>query len=517
MSTPSAPATREQFSGQLGFLLSAIGSAVGLGNIWRFPGVAYANGGGAFLIPYLVALLTAGIPILLLEYGLGHRYRGSAPAVFRRVGKKFESLGWFQVAISLSIMFYYIIVLAWAASYLFFSVNLAWGDDPVSFLVGDYLQVSDPGFTLAINGKVLLPTVLLWVFVYLALRGSVRKGLEVVNKIAIPLLVVMFLTLVVRAIFLPGATEGLNAFFTPNWPALMQPGVWIAAYTQIFFSLSVTFGIMITYSSYLKARANLVPVGLVAAFANSSFELLAGFGVFATLGFMATTQGVPLDDLSLTGVGLSFMTFPTVISTMPGGPIFGVLFFGSLLLAGFTSMVSITEVVIAAIREKFALSRATAVGAIVGVGVVVSVVVFTTTNGLNALDVVDNFTNNIGVAASAVVEVAIIAFIARLLPTLQHHLNQTSTLQLAGWWRIVIMINPFVLAYVLVVTIIGLLTEGYDVYPMDFLGLFGWGTVALMVIFAVVATVLPWRTEVDRFTPLPLDPYTTRSGKEIRA
>ena len=103
--TGAAP--REQWSGQLGFLLAAIGSAVGLGNIWRFPGVAYENGGGAFLIPYLVALLTAGIPILLLDYALGHRYRGSAPAVFRRLDRRAEALGWFQVLIAFAITVYY--------------------------------------------------------------------------------------------------------------------------------------------------------------------------------------------------------------------------------------------------------------------------------------------------------------------------------------------------------------------------------------------------------------------------
>lgn len=117
---------------------------------------------------------------------------------------------------------------------------------------------------------------------------------------------------------------------------------------------------MLTYSSYLKTRTNLVPTGLVAAFASSSFELLAGFGVFATLGFMAHTQGVGVDELTgVTGVGLSFFTFPQIISSMPGGQIFGVMFFGSLLIAGFTSFVSILEVIVAAVREKFAISRPT--------------------------------------------------------------------------------------------------------------------------------------------------------------
>ncbi|TQE50838.1 sodium-dependent transporter, partial [Leptospira interrogans] len=127
--------------------------------------------------------------------------------------------------------------------------------------------------------------VVLWVLVFAVMAGRVSRGLVLVNKFAIPALLLLFLTLVVRALFLPGALEGLNAFFTPDWAALANPAVWVAAYTQIFFSLSVAFGIMLTYSSYLKARSNMVPTGLVAAFANSSFELLAGFGVFATLGY----------------------------------------------------------------------------------------------------------------------------------------------------------------------------------------------------------------------------------------
>lgn len=514
-------APREQFSGQFGFLMSAIGSAVGLGNIWRFPGVAYTNGGGAFIIPYLVALLTAGIPILMLDYGLGHRFRGSAPAVFRRLGKPFEVIGWLQVAICVVIMSYYVVVLAWAVSYLGFSLNIAWGSDPAKFFTGDFLHVSDPGFTASLDWAVFWPVVGLWVLVLIVMSGRVNKGLELVNKVAIPLLLVMFLALVVRALFLPGAVEGLNAFFTPDWPALANPRVWVAAYTQIFFSLSVAFGIMLTYSSYLKPRANLVPTGFVAAFANSSFELLAGFGVFATLGFMAHTQGVAVSDLDrITGVTLSFITFPQVISTMPGGPFFGVMFFGSLLLAGFTSLVSILEVIVAAVREKFNLRRPVAVAIIIGVGFVLSVVLFSTTNGLNALDIVDAFANNIGILGAAVFECVAVVFIARKLRDIQLHLNQISTLKLGSWWRWAIgILNPIVLAYILVVTVVTYATAGYDPksYPATFNMTFGWGTVLFIVLLAVVATMLKWRTEVDRFTPVPLEGRTHRAGEEVSA
>ena len=134
-----APRARDSWSGQTGFLLAAIGSAIGLGNIWRFPGVAYTNGGGAFLIPYIVALLTAGVVILLFDYALGHRYRGSAPAVFRRLNTKFEWIGWLQVGISFAIITYYAVIIAWAVRYVGYSVNQAWGEDSAGFFVGEFL------------------------------------------------------------------------------------------------------------------------------------------------------------------------------------------------------------------------------------------------------------------------------------------------------------------------------------------------------------------------------------------
>ena len=240
---PAEHGTREQWSGQLGFILAAIGSAVGLGNIWRFPGVAYENGGGAFLIPYLVALLTAGIPILWLDYAIGHRFHGSAPRAFRRLTRRAEPLGWVQVAISFIIATYYAAILAWALSYMWFSVDLAWGDDPEGFLFGDFLQASgDVTVGVDVVPGVLVPLAIVWAAALAILAFGVKRGLERANLVMIPLLVVMFGALVVRAVTLEGAGEGLTAFFTPDWAALADPGVWIAAYSQIFFSLSIAFG-----------------------------------------------------------------------------------------------------------------------------------------------------------------------------------------------------------------------------------------------------------------------------------
>jgi len=511
---------REQWTGQIGFIISAIGSAVGLGNIWRFPGVAYENGGGAFLIPYLVALVTAGIPILFLDYAIGHRFRGAAPTALRRLGapraRWLESLGWFQVAIAFVIGLYYTAVIAWALSYFVFSFDLRWGDDPGGFLQDEYLQRGDPGLSLQFVPGVLIPLAAVWIATIVVLAAGVAKGVQRANLIALPVLFVAFLVLVVRALFLDGAAEGLNALFTPDWAALANPNVWIAAYSQIFFSLSIAFGIMITYASYRRRRSNLTSPGLVVAFANSSFELLAGIGVFATLGFFAFQQGVAVAELEgLTGVGLSFVTFPAIVSQMPGGAIFGCLFFGSLTLAGFTSLISLLQVVSAAVQEKFGLTRR---GAALWVGIVsavLSVLFFSTTTGLLALDVVDQWANNIGIVASAVLMCVLIIWVLRRGPELRAHLNAVSTFAVGRIWILLVgLVAPVVLGYMLVSRIVTLIVDGYEDLPGWYLAVFGWGTIVFIVLAAIVVTTLRWSRSPDDFAPWPPLERDTRASEK---
>lgn len=504
--TEGLPTQRAEWTGQVGFILSAIGSAVGLGNIWRFPGVAYENGGGAFLIPYIIALLTAGIPILFLDYAIGHRFRGSAPLALRRVaGKLGEGIGWFQVMICVFISLYYTAVLAWAVSFFVFSFDLRWGDDAVAFFVGDYLQVADAPITFDFVPAVLIPLVAMWVIALLILGAGVVKGVQRLNVIAVPLLVVGFLILVVRALMLPGAEEGLNALFTPDFAALTQPGVWVAAYSQVFFSLSVAFGIMLTYSSYRRRKSNLTGPGLVVAFGNSSFEILAGIGVFATLGFFAHQQGVAVADLDgLTGVGLAFMTFPAIVAEMPGGEFFGALFFGALTLAGLTSLISVMEVVLAGIMDKFGLSRAQAVYGLGGSFAVISIVLFGTSSGLTALDTIDNWANNIGIVGSAIAMTVTVIWIRRAGTELSGHLSVLSTFKVGRIWLFLVSIlGPIVLGYMLIAKIVELINEPYSGYDPTYLLVVGWGSVAVMIIASVLLTLVPWKRDPDQFTVWP--------------
>jgi NSS family neurotransmitter:Na+ symporter len=487
-------AKRGAFSSRKVFMLAAIGSAVGLGNIWRFPYVAYENGGGAFVIPYLVALLTAGIPFLFLDYALGHRNRGSAPLSFARMRRGAEGLGWWQVGICFMIAVYYAAVIAWAVRYIFFSIDKSWGDDPEGFLFGEFLQAGDPGVDASVVAGVLIPLAVVWLFVMVVMVLGVQKGIGALNIVFIPVLVVAFTILVVRALFLPGAGEGLDALFTPNWGALKDTGVWAAAFGQIFFSLSVGFGIMITYASYVHRETDMTGSGLVVGFANSGFELLAGIGVFAALGFMAQANGVAVDEVATDGLGLAFVAFPAIISEAPAGALIGVLFFASLVFAGVTSLISVLEVVVSAVRDKFEMSRRSAALAVTVPSAILSLIFFSTTSGVYVLDIVDNFINRFGILLVAVVSMVVLVWVLRALPTLADHMNRNGSVKLGTWWVVLMsFVTPVALTYILVSDFIDHVQEPYGGYPTWMLLTFGWGAALAVIVFGFVAARMRWR------------------------
>ncbi|MBO9129819.1 sodium-dependent transporter [Bacillus sp. 165] len=484
---------RQQWGTRSGFIFAAVGSAVGLGNIWRFPYTAYENGGGAFFLPYLFALLTTGLSILALEFALGHRHRGSAPLTFFRIHRRSEFIGWWQVLVAFTIATYYSLIIAWSMSYTYFSFTQAWGKDTEGFLFNSYLHIAkNPGEFGGLVPGVLLPLAIVWIVTLGVAFKGVKKGIEVMNRIFIPALIIMFLIIVIRAITLEGATEGLNAFFQPQWDRILDGKVWVAAYGQIFFSLSVAFGIMITYSSYLPKSSDTTNNAFIAGFANSGFELLAGIGVFAALGFMAHNLQVPVDKVASAGVGLAFVVFPQIINELPFSSLFGVLFFLSLTLAGLTSLISIVEVVFSAVAEKFGISRNKAIAITGSIAVAISLV-YATRGGLMFLDVVDYFVNNIGLIVLALLEVATIALVLRRLDVYKDHANKVSDMKLGMLWKIsLLIITPIILSYMMIDNIRQNLQENYGQYPTEFVVTYGWALLAGMFIVAVLISFRKW-------------------------
>ncbi|SIT91895.1 sodium-dependent transporter [Edaphobacillus lindanitolerans] len=493
---------RSQWGTRAGFILAAVGSAVGLGNIWRFPYVAYENGGGAFFIPYLFALLTAGIPILVMEFTLGQKYRGSAPlSFFRLEGKKAEWLGWWGIFVSFAISTYYAVIIAWAMKYTVYSVGQQWGTDTEGFLFGTVLNLADtPGQTGGFVPGVLIPLILVWVIVFGILFAGVKKGIELANRIFIPTLVIVFLLVVIRAVTLPGALTGLDAFFKPDLSQLANGTVWVAAYGHIFFSLSIAFAIMITYSSYLPRKSDITNNAFITGFANSGFELLAGIGIFAALGFMAVQNDVAVSEVASAGVGLAFAVFPQIINEFPGlNGLFGVLFFLSLVLAGLTSLISICETYVAGLSEKFGISRSKAVLFGAGLASIVSLL-FATRGGLYFLDAVDYFINQFGVAAIGLVEVIAVAWVFRKLDLFKTHADSMSDIRLGGWWKFSLMfITPIVLGYMmfdLLRTNLGKRfdnpTGNYEGYSDAFIMGAGWSVAIAALVLGIVFTFFKW-------------------------
>jgi len=489
-------AGREQWGTRIGFVMAAVGSAIGLGNIWRFPYMAYDNGGGAFFIPYLFALLTAGIPIIVLEYALGHKYRGSAPLTFAKINRKWEWVGWWQVFVSFVISVYYVVIIGWAISFVYFSFTQAWGEDAVNFFIGDFLGLTGGPFELGgMRWGIFIAVVIAWLINYIVLYSGVKRGIEVANKIFMPLLFILVIIMAIRGVTLPGAAEGLNYLFQPDFSRILDYKVWTAAYGQIFFTLSICFAIMITYSSYLPRKSDIVNNGFMTAFINCGFSLLAGFAVFGVLGYMAQAQGVELKEVVNAGVMLAFATFPTAISELPVVPeLFGVIFFLSLVFAGLSSEISINEAVISSLMDKFNAPRKKIVNIYCLVAFLVSLI-FVTGAGLYILDIVDHFINNFGIVFAGLVEVILLSWFFDL-NKIKDHINPISDFQVGSWWLFMLMVvTPIVLGYMAVANLYGDITTPYEGYPANALLTLGWLVAVAVVVLGFVMQSVAWKNE----------------------
>ncbi|CAM4122178.1 sodium-dependent transporter [Vibrio neonatus] len=482
---------REQWGSRTGFILAAVGSAIGLGNIWRFPYMAYENGGGAFFIPYIFAMLTAGIPFMIMEFKLGQKYRGSAPAALKAVNPKFEWLGWFQVGIAACIAVYYVAVIGWSISYLGMSFHQGWGTDTNAYFFSQYLNLGDnsPSNLGSIQWKIAGTMLLAWAITYAAIVGGVKSGIERAAKIMMPVLFIMVIVLIIRMVFLPGALNGVNYLFEPDFSKIMDMKVWAAAYGQIFFTLSIGFAIMLAYSSYLPEKSDINNNAFMTVLINCGFSILAGIMIFSVLGFMAHQQGKELTDVVSAGVGLAFVTLPAAINELPAPYILGPLLFLALTIAGLSSHISIIEAVTSAIIDKFKVGRKKAATLVCGIGAFVSLA-FATNGGLLLLDLVDYFTNQIGIVLSCFIEVLLIVWVVKAA-TIRNYVNSVSDFKIGIWYDLCLkVVSPAILAITLFNTLKTTLTDGYGGYAQSDLLMLGWGLLALLAVIGIAINVL---------------------------
>ena len=484
---------REHWMGRPQFLLAAIGSAVGLGNIWRFPYVAYDNGGGAFLIPYFVALLTTGIPLMMLEYALGVRMQAGPPVAFAKIKKGLEWVGWWSILAAFVIITYYAVVMAWCWNYLYHSVTLAWGDNAEGFFITEVLQLSSGPVVLGgIVPAVLIGLVITWAIVYwIVYKGIGRVGKVVMATVPIPIILIAIL--VIRGITLPGAADGLNFYHAPDFSKLLDPHVWLAAYGQIFFSLSLAMGIMIVYTSYLPKKSDVTNNAFITSFANCGTSFFAGFAIFSTLGYLAYATGVDVSEVAGAGPGLAFVTIPTAISKLPfAAAFFGIIFFLTLLTLAVDSLFSLVEADVTAVMDKWGFRRPRVTFVICLVACIIGLL-FSTQAGLYWLDIVDHWINNYGLAAIGLAEVIVIGYVFGA-KSFRKFINSVSEVTVGVWWDIMIMVvTPVILGATIVLSLYKEFSTPYEGYPQWALTVGGWIVVIGIFMLSFILTVLKRR------------------------
>jgi len=352
---------------------------------------------------------------------------------------------------------------------------------------------------------VLLGLVVTWLAVFLI----IHRGLKVVSKVVmvtVPLPVILLGILLVRGLTLDGAEAGLAYYLTPNFAALKNPQVWLDAYGQIFFSLTLGFGVMIAYASYEPKRSDVNNDCFIISLGNCGTSFFAGFVVFSTLGYLAALKGTAVSEVATEGIGLAFVAYPEAIARMPkAGALIGVLFFLALLTLGIDSLFSIVEAIITGIEDKWPIGRDKITAAFCGLGLVVGLL-YASHSGLSWLDIVDKWMNCFGLAAVGLVECIIVGWLYKT-GELRRWLNSVSEIRIGIWWDFCIkVVTPLVLIITIGLNLVERLRVPYGGYPRSALMVGGWG----VSIGAVVIGVILMKT---KGRPCPAD--VSKDGPQV--
>lgn len=426
-----------QWNSRTAFVLSMIGAAVGLGNIWRYSYVVYSNGGGTFLIPYIIAIIMVGIPFLILEYGVGFRHKDSYSNILKGINPKLEYLSWITVLIVFSVVIYYLVIVGWDLVYLGASFNFSWGSDAALYFVKNVGGSSNLSNMTHILIPTLISMIIIWFLVWFISHRNLNEGVGKASKILIPALFLIMGFIIIYALTLPGAYIGINALLNPNWSLLLNVNIWLAAFSQIIFSLSMGEAISLTYASYLPEGSKLADNVLVVVFANCAFEFITGLGIFSILGYMSYTSGMPMVELVSEGTGLVFVVFPMIFNVMgPIGHIIAPLLFIAILFAGITSSIAEFEPLINSVRHKLNWSRKKTVTVLSIIGCILSLL-FTTAISSYLIQVVDRFLTEFCIILLIILQCIIFTWfydIESVIPIL----NENNRLKVGKTWLVII-------------------------------------------------------------------------------
>ncbi|MGC9445073.1 MAG: sodium-dependent transporter [Candidatus Methanospirareceae archaeon] len=422
---------REHWGSQLGFLLAAIGSALGLGNIWRFPYVTGQNGGGAFLIPYMLSLLLFGIPLAILEFSVGRHFKRSIVTAMRCIRRELMWVGIGALLVSTIVLSYYLVITGWTLAFFLFAITNT--DLVFKHFIQTYLS---PGFFL-------LVVLIMAVIVVKGIRG----GIERANKVLVPAFILLLACMVVYALTLPNAWAGVSFYLTPDFTKLTDFSVWIAAFGQAFFSLGVGFGILLTYGSYLEEHISLISNAGIIALSDLLVAFASGLMIFPIVFSFGVEPAA--------GVSLAFITLPHIFAQGPHGAVLAAIFFLLLFFAALTSAISLLEVGVTALVDETTLSRSRATALLSGIVLVLGLPAALSYSGANLqlfnmpiLDLMDQFFGTLSVTLSALlIAIAVTWFFKRRV--IETEMNQNARWALGGFlFTLLKYVIPFILLLV---------------------------------------------------------------------
>ena len=349
---------RGSFSSSIGFVLAAAGRAVGLGNIWRFPYLAAQYGGGIFLLVYLILVLTFGFTLLLMELAIGRKTKVSCIESYSKLDKRFGFLGYLAAIVPIIILPYYSVIGGWVIKYM------------VSFISGAGREAAADSFFGGFVSQTTSPLIYFLVFLLLTtavVLGGVNKGIEKVSSVLMPILVLISIGVCIFVATIPGATEGMKYYLLPDFSKFSIKTV-CAAMGQLFYSMSIAMGIMVSYGSYVKDEVNLnKSVNQIEIF-DTAIAFLAGFMIVPAVYVFSGEEG-----LKSGGAGLMFVTLPKVFEAMPMGQFIGAAFFVLVLFAALTSSISLMEAITSIFMDKFKMKRVPAVLLVAGISLLLGI------------------------------------------------------------------------------------------------------------------------------------------------
>lgn len=494
---------RGSWNSRFTFILAAVGSAVGLGNAWRFPGLAAKYGGGTFLMVYLVLMLVLGVPLLMMEISIGRKTQGGAIAAFASMNKKSKWIGWAATSNAFVIVTYYAVVFAWIIlmTCLCFKFGQFTGmPEQASNLWAESIQTTWglEGFT-TIPWQVVLCLLASWALIYLCIRNGAKSVSKVV-KYTVFIPVICLIIMAIKGMTMVGGMAGLAKLFIPDITLLSTPGLWIDACGQVFYSLSIMMAIMIAYGSYLPKDSNIAVDAIIIAFSDALISVLSGVVMFTTMGGVGM-----LDNMSTSGIATAFIIYPQAIVSLTSSPvvngIFAFIFYFCLCTLAIDSAFSIVEGVSASIADHFRFnSKKTTLIICILAGIVS--LIYISGAGVACLDLVDYYANSINLVFVGILEVVFIGWFFKPNRILTEINKNTVKFKMPKAWFFtsVKFVAPVLLIGFFAWNIYDLIIKNgaiYGGYPLWGNLVFGWGMVALVFLSGVIGAIVEAKRRKD--------------------